>query len=167
MGYGLKLKEYIDNKPGMTVNKLSTITKIPNSTLYSIIKRDSPIRYDFALRLANALEIPVTELCKDNPYGEEGDVFPDYPERLEKIFPNKMTNITIEYHLKPILMILGGKESANIEQLLTTYAKLTDAGREAVFDSINAIEKIATDPEREKEVTEKILTFKSKEKNRP
>ena len=165
MGYGQILKEKIDSTPGMTVNKLSTLTKIPSSTLYSIIKRDSPIRYDFAIRLANTLDIPVSDICKDNPYTEPGEAFPDFPVGFEKMFPNKSVDITLEYHLKPVLMILGGKEAANVEQLLTTYAKLTDAGRAAVFDNLNTLEKIATDPDRAKEVSEKIKKFKKDKKN--
>lgn len=166
MGYGEKLKEHIDNTPGMTVNKLASMTNIAASTLYSIIKRDSPIRYDFAIRIANTLGINVSELCKDNPFEDDNSPLPDAPKSLDAIFPNGMTRLLIEYQLSPILRILGSDEAANVEQLLTSYAKLTDQGRSAVFDNINTLLKVATDPAREKEVTEKIKTFKKDKKNR-
>ena len=49
MGDGKKLKEILDNK---------------NTN----IQKDSNIRFDFALRLANELEIDVNEICAASPF---------------------------------------------------------------------------------------------------
>ena len=48
MGYGKNLKQALDDK-GMTVRDLCRQTDISPTTIYSIIQRDSSVRYDFAL----------------------------------------------------------------------------------------------------------------------
>ena len=69
MGDGKKLKEIID-KRGINVRELSRRTGINHSSLYTLINRDSNLRFDYALRIANELEIDVNEiigrLCFDN-----------------------------------------------------------------------------------------------------
>ena len=56
MGDGKKLKEYLDEK-GTNVRRITKETGISATTLYTIIQKDSNIRFDFALRLANALNL--------------------------------------------------------------------------------------------------------------
>ena len=58
MGDGKKLKEILDSK-GTNVRQIAKATGISATTLYSIIQKNSNIRFDFALRLANELEIDV------------------------------------------------------------------------------------------------------------
>ena len=60
MGDGKNLKKYLDEK-GTNVRKIAKATGISATTLYSIIQKDSNIRFDFALRLANELQIDVNE----------------------------------------------------------------------------------------------------------
>ena len=50
MGDGKNLKKYLDEK-GTNVRKIAKATGISATTLYSIIQKDSNIRFDFALRL--------------------------------------------------------------------------------------------------------------------
>ena len=52
MGDGKNLKKYLDEK-STNVRKIAKATGISATTLYSIIQKDSNIRFDFALRLAN------------------------------------------------------------------------------------------------------------------
>ena len=49
MGDGKNLKKYLDEK-GTNVRKIAKATGISATTLYSIIQKDSNIRFDFALR---------------------------------------------------------------------------------------------------------------------
>ena len=67
MGDGKKLKEILDSK-GTNVRQIAKATGISATTLYSIIQKDSNIRFDFALRLANELEIDVNEICSASPF---------------------------------------------------------------------------------------------------
>lgn len=56
MGDGKKLKEYLDEK-GTNVRRIAKETGISATTLYTIIQKDSNIRFDFALRLLKTLSI--------------------------------------------------------------------------------------------------------------
>jgi transcriptional regulator with XRE-family HTH domain len=52
----------------MPVAKASGISA---STLYSIIQKETNIRFDYALRIANELEIDVNEICSAIPFSGE------------------------------------------------------------------------------------------------
>lgn len=60
IGDGKKLKEILDSK-GTNVRQIAKATRISATTLYSIIQKNSNIRFDFALRLANELEINMND----------------------------------------------------------------------------------------------------------
>ena len=74
MGDGSRLKELIDEK-GTNVRKIAKATGISATTLYTIISRDSNIRFDYALRLANELDIDVESL---NLWPEYSMAVPDF-----------------------------------------------------------------------------------------
>ena len=84
MGDGKKLKEILDSK-GTNVRQIAKTTGISATTLYSIIQKDSNIRFDFALRLANELEIDVNEICSASPFFgaiTEEEIYPTLPNGL-------------------------------------------------------------------------------------
>ena len=84
MGDGKKLKEILDSK-GTNVRQIAKTTGISATTLYSIIQKDSNIRFDFALRLANELEIDVNEICSASPFSgaiTEEEIYPTLPNGL-------------------------------------------------------------------------------------
>ena len=84
MGDGKKLKEILDSK-GTNVRQIAKATGISATTLYSIIQKDSNIRFDFALRLANELEIDVNEICSASPFSgaiTEEEIYPTLPNGL-------------------------------------------------------------------------------------
>lgn len=60
VGDGKKLKEILDSKC-TNVRQIAKATRISATTLYSIIQKNSNIRFDFALRLANELEINMND----------------------------------------------------------------------------------------------------------
>ena len=48
-------------------------------------KKDSNIRFDFALRLANELQIDVNEICSASPFSDtikEEEIYPTLPDGL-------------------------------------------------------------------------------------
>ena len=84
MGDGKKLKEILDSK-NTNVRQIAKATGISATTLYSIIQKDSNIRFDFALRLANELEIDVNEICAASPFSRaitEEEIYPTLPNGL-------------------------------------------------------------------------------------
>ena len=60
VGDGKKLKEILDSK-GANIRQIAKATRISATTLYSIIQKNSNIRFNFALRLANELEINMND----------------------------------------------------------------------------------------------------------
>ena len=62
MADGQNLKKILDEK-NISVHQLARKTGINRTTLYYIVKNDTQIRYDFALRIANELKIEVDEIC--------------------------------------------------------------------------------------------------------
>lgn len=60
IGDGKKLKEILDSKC-TNVRQIAKATRISATTLYSIIQKNSNIRFNFALRLANELEINMND----------------------------------------------------------------------------------------------------------
>lgn len=60
VGDGKKLKEILDSKC-TNVRQIAKATRISATTLYSIIQKNSNIRFDFALRLAKKLEINMND----------------------------------------------------------------------------------------------------------
>lgn len=89
MGDGKKLKEILDKK-NMSISRLAKETGMNRQTIYSIVKRDSYIRYDFALRMANVLEIDVNEICEDNLYNEIGEkeILPLFSDNFNEVLNN-------------------------------------------------------------------------------
>ncbi|MDE5818980.1 MAG: helix-turn-helix transcriptional regulator [Lachnospiraceae bacterium] len=82
MGYVQNLKNILDCK-GMTVKELILKAKIASTTPYSIIQRDASIRFDTAIRISNILDIPISSICKDNPY-DDIETLPALPSDIEK-----------------------------------------------------------------------------------
>lgn len=70
MGYGKNLKKAIEQK-GWTVAKCARDMQISPQTLYTIIRRDSSVRYTLAVRLADILGVDVAFITKDIPYDME------------------------------------------------------------------------------------------------
>ena len=84
MGDGKKLKEILDSK-GTNVRQIAKTTGISATTLYSIIQKDSNVRFDSALRLANELEIDMNEICSASPFFgaiTEEEIYPTLPNGL-------------------------------------------------------------------------------------
>ena len=154
MGYGKNLQDAIRNS-GMSVRHVASLAGISPDTLYSIIRRDSSVRFDHALRLSNVLGIDVKEICKDNPY-QEGEVAV-LPEKLSEL-GGLTTNLNKASYIKkrtaPILMLFDYQEMDKVDQLLSKFYKLDDEGRETVFKVLSALELTNTDKDRKKKLRE-------------
>ena len=146
MGYGKNLKQILDEKH-MTVKELSRRAGISAPTLYSIIQRDSSVRYDHALRIANILNINLDLICKDNPMRDD--------ETLPELLPQAgglLTDVNKRSYLKnrtaDIFMLYDYEDLPAVDKLLADFFSLTDQGRKDVFELINFIKKKETDTNR-------------------
>ena len=137
MGYGKVLKEILDEKQ-MSVKTLSRNTGVPAPTIYSIIRRDTPIRYDTALRFANTLDIPLATICNENPYNEEDKSLPEV---------GKLVGMSDQRSKKAYL---SNRTSAIFTKFDYSDLPKVDMTREELFEYITLLKKNHSDPERVK-----------------
>lgn len=155
MGNGKRLKEILDEK-GKSVRWLAKESTISPTTLYTIIQNDSSIRYDFALKIAYALDIEPSEICSDplvqptnkNKYKQNRTIEHEYGYI---IFENRIEDY-IEESISPYLELLGNKLIPSFDSHIRDYYQLSDEGRKDVDDLIRLLLLTKKDPERAKEI---------------
>ena len=150
MGYGKNLKNILDEKH-MTVKALSRKAGISATTLYSVITRDSSVRYDHALRIANVLGISTDLICKENPL-TEGETLPEMLPEAGGLLTDTNKKSYIKHRTTDLLMLFDYSELPTVDQLLSNYYVLDDQSREYIFDTLSTALKKHTDPERQKKL---------------
>lgn len=154
MGDGKKLKECIDNK-GTNVRKIAKETDISATTLYTIIQKDSNIRFDFALRLANALEIDVNEICTASPFSgtiKEEEIYPALPSGLNGALDSSRVKTYLKNSLYPLMHLFGKNSMPDVDNLLTSFYQLDDEARKEVVNTIQFKLQYHKDTERADQV---------------
>ena len=146
MGYGQNLKKALKEK-NMTVKELSRLSKINSSTLYTCINRDSSIRYDMALPIANILGIDINLICKDNPFRGEEEM-PSLLWEAGGLLTDKNKKGYIDNQLLPVLKLYDYKDYPQIYRLLANYFVLNNTGREQIFDILEGVKLRHTDKDR-------------------
>ena len=134
MGYGQKLKGILAKKD-MSVRQLAKICNIAPTTLYSIVQRDTDIRYDFALRIANALDLPYD---KDTTLPGLPTMFGD--DRNKKAY---FSNRTLE-----IAKLFNYEEFPMLDKLIAEFYILDDESRKEIFKIIEMKHESHDDAER-------------------
>lgn len=124
MGYGKKLKEYIDKK-GTNVRKIAKETGISATTLYSIIQRDTRIRLDYAIKIANVLDIDISEI-------NDEILLPD----TEMMPPHGISNSTYN-----TLLNLDKKQCQLLDEVLRNFFILDDDGREQILVLVKCMKR--------------------------
>lgn len=150
MGYGKNLKDILDRK-GMTVKELARKAGIAPTTIYSIIQRDTAIRFDTALKISNILDIPIDSICKDNPY-DDIETLPAFRDLSFKINADSYKNSYISARTARILRKFDFTELPMVDELIADLYILDDATRRDLFDYIKVLKKNHTSPERAAEL---------------
>lgn len=130
--YSENLKRALRNE-GMTVGELARVSGIPKSTLYSMIRRGSALRYDTAIRVAEILHIRVSSISKSPMAGNEPD-FPDNSVQHKNTIPQLSEGI---------LLLFEHSDQEDIERLLLAYYQLTGHARKT---AITVIEDLCKNP---------------------
>lgn len=154
MGDGKNLKEHID-KNGTNVRKIAKETGISATTLYTIIQKDSNIRFDFALRLANALDIDVNEICTASPFSGsilEEEIYPTLPSGLNGALDSSRVRVYLKNSLYPLMHLFGKNSMPDVDNLLTAFYQLDDEARKEVVETIHFKLQYHKDPERAEEI---------------
>ena len=153
MGDGKNLKELLQ-KQGKTVKELSKATGIKTTTLYSIIQKDSNIRFDYGLRIANELNVDVNEICLYSPFS--GDLTEDEIYMTVKdptgILDASRVKTYLLYSMYPLMKLYGKNAMPDLDHICTSFYQLDDEGRKAVVDIIETMLKIHKDPKRAADV---------------
>ena len=162
MGYGKNLKAAIDRK-GWTVSKVAKEAQINQQTLYTIIRRDSSVRFDYAVRLASVLGIDINSITANNPYDVE-----EYEPKLLNTHGELSDKINKKSYQKNRMGIeldlFDYKDQPILHELITKFYILDDEGRRQVIDSENLIAMRHTDKERESLLMEKNKSNKRTKK---
>ncbi len=151
MGDGKNLKKYLDEK-GTNVRKIAKATGISATTLYSIIQKDSNIRFDFALRLANELQIDVNEICSASPFSgtiKEEEIYPTLPDGLNGALDASRVKTYLKNSMYPLMYLFGKNSMPDVDNLLTSFYQLDDESRQEVVETIRLKLQYHRDPERD------------------
>ena len=157
MGDGKNLKKILDAQQ-KSVRWLSKETTISPTTLYSIIQKDTAIRFDFALRIANVLNVEVSDICSDSAlqaedWSDESRItLPELPHGFDKVLDENRIKTYLKNSLYPLMEMFGKNNLPKLDEHLTNYYQLTDEGRRDVDQFINAQLQIKKDPNRAKDV---------------
>ena len=150
MGDGKKLKEILDEK-GTNVRKISKATGISATTLYSIIQKDSNIRFDFA----NELDIDVNEICSASPFSgsiKEEEIYPTLPDGLNGALDASRVKTYLKNSMYPLMYLFGKNSMPDVDNLLTSFYQLDDEARQEVVETIRLKLQYHRDPERAKQI---------------
>ena len=145
MGDGKKLKEYLDEK-GTNVRRIAKETGISATTLYTIIQKDSNIRFDFALRL---------EICSASPFSgaiTEEEIYPTLPDGLNGALDASRVKTYLKNSLYPLMYLFGKNSMPDVDNLLTSFYQLDDEARKEVVETIQFKLQYHRDPERAEQV---------------
>ena len=155
MGDGKNLKKYLDEK-GTNVRKIAKATGISATTLYSIIQKDSNIRFDFALRLANELQIDVNEICSASPCSgtiKEEEIYPTLPDGLNGALDARSRVKTyLKNSMYPLMYLFGKNSMPDVDNLLTSFYQLDDEARQEVVETIRLKLQYHRDPKRAEQI---------------
>lgn len=150
MGDGANLKRIIDEKK-TNVSRLAYATGIPPTTLYSIISKDGNLRLDFAILIAEELEIDVEEICNYNGY--------HIPDSLDEktVGPEAFRQIVVRYYniiIGPVIELYGPDKMWIIDELLRSFYQLDDIARKDTIKLIKCMHEYHTDQGRKAELDE-------------
>ena len=154
MGDGKKLKEILESK-GTNVRQIAKATGISATTLYSVIQKDSNIRFDFALRLANELEIDVNEICSNSPVSvviTEEEIYPTLPDGLDGALDGNLVKTYLKNSMYPLLYLFGKNGMPDVDKLLTSFYQLDDEARKEIVETIHFKLKYHKDQERAEQI---------------
>ena len=149
MGYGANLKKILDDK-GMTIKDLSRKTGIAATTLYSIVQRDTSVRYDSAIKIAGILDIPINSICKDNPY-DDAETLPELKLGMG-MSETKAKQSYISYRTSEIIKKFNFQELPMVDQLIADLYVLDSRARKDLFTYVKTLKENYSEPAKVEEL---------------
>lgn len=149
MGYGANLKKILDEK-GITIKELSRKTGIAATTLYSIVQRDASVRYDSAIKIAGILNIPISAICKDNPY-DDAETLPELKTGLG-LSESQYKQSHISYRTAEIIKKFDYQELPMVDQLIADLYVLDTRARKDLFSYMKNLRDNYSEPDKVEEI---------------
>lgn len=152
MSYGKNLANAITAK-GWTVAETSRRSGVNANTIHTIIRRDTSIRFDLALRLSSVLGIDIKHICKEKPYSQvETNTSFDLQPETGSLLSALNTDSVLKNRMYQILNLYSYSNYPLLDQILTQFYILDEEGRRQVLDSLEVQMKRHKDPEYEKKL---------------
>lgn len=148
MGDGVNLKRILKEK-NTNVRRVALATGICPTTLYSIIQKDSRIRLDMAVLLADELDIQVEKICYN-----DGRPIPNELKRGD-FSREAWTRIILRYltdSIAPMLDLFGYDNLGTVDSLLFLFYQLDDISRREILKYLHILLENHSDPERKREL---------------
>ena len=124
-------------------------TGISPTTLYSIINKDSDIRLDMALLLADELKADVGEICDEKDLIEGAYLNgKDIPESIN----SEVVRRYLKNRIEPLVSLYGEEKLHQMDVVLRGFYQLDDVAR----DDVLKIVKILTERHLEEKRVEEI-----------
>lgn len=153
MGYGSKLKDLLDER-GMSTRQLAKAAGIAPTTLYTIIQRDTNIRYDMAIRIANVLDVPIASICDNIPY-DPANTLPNLPNTFADSNPDFYKKAYFSNRTLEIAKLFNYEEFPTLDRLIASFYVLDDNARQEILDLMEMKHGKYDDPDR----VEKLKTI--------
>ena len=154
MGDGKKLKEILDSKARMSARLQKQPESAPQHSIL-LFKRILIIRFDFALRLANELEIDVNDICSASPFSgaiTEEEIYPTLPNGLNGALDGNRVKTYLKNSMYPLMYLFGKNSMPDVDNLLTSFYQLDDEARKEVVETIQFKLQYHRDPERAEQI---------------
>lgn len=154
MGDGLHLKQLLKDK-GTNVRRIAKETGISPTTLYSIIQNDSNIRFEYAVQLANVLDVDVNEICLSSPLSNQMlpiDTILDTSSSINDTLNDNRLKMYIKESLYPLISLLGTDHMADFDRLIRTFYQLDDETRKEIVETVQFKLNYHKDSDREEKI---------------
>lgn len=112
------------------------------------------IRFDWALRIANELDIDVHEICSATPFsGEvtEDEIYPTLKDS-KGLLDNSRVKSYLKWSLLPLMKLYGKNSMPDVDNLLTSFYQLDDGARQDVIEMIKGLLRNHRDPDRANDI---------------
>lgn len=107
------------------------------------------IRFIYALRLANELDVDVNELCSASPFSsalKENEIHPTFTDSKELLDASRVKTY-LNYSLFPLMGLLCKNAMPDVDYLLTSFYQLDDETRQEIVQTIQLKLKYHKTPE--------------------
>ena len=156
MGDGAKLKQILKEK-NTNVRKLAIAIGASPTTLYSIVQKDSKLRLELAMLIADELDIDVEDICSSVR------VLIPKQVRIADAYQEAENNFMTHFYkcnIERMLELFGDDQLSMVTDLLRQYYVLDDVARQDLLLLLKGMHINHCDANRDKHIEElRLIVF--------